>query len=87
MQRLTSVPTTVGVPPYSERTLENGLHVISHADSSSPIITLDLIYHVGSGFEEVGKTGYAHLLEHLMFDGSPHLQRGEYDLYCAMVGG
>ena len=87
MRSLISDPTILPKTEYAERKLENGLHLICHADPSSPIVTLDLIYHVGSRFEEPGKTGYAHLLEHLMFDGSPHLKRGEYDRYCTMVGG
>ena len=56
--------------PYTEFTLDNGLRVIVHEDSKAPIIAVNVWYHVGSKNEEPGKTGFAHLFEHLMFNGS-----------------
>ena len=73
-------PVTVGtatsgqraLPPlaYTEYTLPNGLRVILHEDHSTPIVAVNVWYHVGSKNEQVGKTGYAHLFEHMMFQGS-----------------
>lgn len=70
-----------------EKTLDNGLHLLCHTDPRSPVVTLDVMYRVGSRYELPGKTGYAHLFEHLMFDGSKHLGRGEYDRHCTLAGG
>jgi predicted Zn-dependent peptidase len=74
-------------PLYSMTTLDNGLRVLLHEDHSTPIVTIDVLYHVGSKNEERGHTGFAHLFEHLMFDGSKHVERGGYDRYCTSVGG
>src|SRR5438094_10294053 len=60
--------------PFKEFTLDNGLTVILHEDHKAPIVAVDLWYHVGSGNERPGKTGFAHLFEHLMFTGSEHLK-------------
>src|SRR5687768_4631568 len=56
--------------PYTEFTLPNGLRVIFHEDHSTPIVAVNVWYHVGSKNETLGKTGYAHLFEHMMFQGS-----------------
>ena len=56
--------------PYEKFTLDNGLTVIVHEDRKAPIVAVNLWYHVGSKNEKVGKTGFAHLFEHLMFNGS-----------------
>ncbi|HEY0657143.1 MAG TPA: pitrilysin family protein, partial [Pyrinomonadaceae bacterium] len=60
------------LPPikYEEITLKNGLRVIMHQDKSTPIVAVNVWYHVGSKNEEVGRTGFAHLFEHMMFQGS-----------------
>ena len=60
------------LPPikYSEMRLKNGLRVIMHHDDSTPIVAVNIWYHVGSKNEVVGRTGFAHLFEHLMFQGS-----------------
>ena len=72
-------PVTVAAPkgqrslppiPYTEFTLQNGLRVILHEDHSTPIVGVNVWYHVGSKNEQPGKTGYAHLFEHMMFQGS-----------------
>lgn len=72
---------------FTGRTLRNGLRLLCHADPHSPVVAVDVIYRVGSRYEEPGKTGYAHLFEHLMFDGSKHIRRGEYDRHCTLAGG
>jgi predicted Zn-dependent peptidase len=58
--------------PYEKFTLENGLTVVVHTDRKAPIVAVNLWYHVGSKNEQAGKTGFAHLFEHLMFQGSEH---------------
>ncbi|MCA1748894.1 MAG: insulinase family protein, partial [Sphingomonadales bacterium] len=56
--------------PYEEFTLDNGLAVIVHEDRKAPVVAVSIWYHVGSRHEPEGKTGFAHLFEHLMFNGS-----------------
>ncbi len=80
------VPTKIEVP-YTLFTLPNGLHVILHEDHSVPIVTVNMWYHVGSGRERPGRTGFAHLFEHLMFMGSGHVKPGEFDTLLEAVGG
>ena len=63
--------------PFEEFYLDNGLRVIVHEDRKAPIVAVTLWYHVGSRNENVGKTGFAHLFEHLMFNGSENYD-GEY---------
>jgi zinc protease len=58
--------------PYERFTLDNGLTVIVHTDRKAPVVAVNLWYHVGSKNEKPGKTGFAHLFEHLMFQGSEH---------------
>src|SRR5260370_11057821 len=58
--------------PYQKFVLDNGLTVIVHEDHKAPIVAVNLWYHVGSKNERPGKTGFAHLFEHLMFGGSEH---------------
>src|ERR1700677_3972813 len=62
--------------PYQKIVLSNGLTLIVHEDHKAPIVAVDLWYHVGSKNEKPGKTGFAHLFEHLMFTGSEHLGTG-----------
>jgi zinc protease len=61
---------------YSKHTLANGLDVLVHEDHSCPIVAVNLWYHVGSKNEVPGRTGFAHLFEHLMFEGSAHHDKG-----------
>src|SRR5256885_9023347 len=58
--------------PYQKFVLDNGLTVIVHEDHKAPIVAVNTWYHVGSKNEKPGKTGFAHLFEHLMFGGSEH---------------
>jgi zinc protease len=62
--------------PFSKRTLSNGLDVIVHEDHQLPMVAVNLWYHVGSKNERPGRTGFAHLFEHLMFEGSEHHDHG-----------
>jgi len=62
--------------PYTKRTLANGLDVIVHEDRHVPIVAVNIWYHVGSKNERPGRTGFAHLFEHLMFEGSEHHNSG-----------
>jgi zinc protease len=64
--------------PYTKRTLANGLDVIVHEDHHVPVVAVNLWYHVGSKNEVVGRTGFAHLFEHLMFEGSEHHNSGYF---------
>ena len=73
--------------PYTQFTLPNGLHVMIHEDHSVPIVTVNMWYHVGSSRERPGRTGFAHLFEHLMFMGSGHVKPGEFDTLLEAVGG
>jgi zinc protease len=63
---------------FSKHTLANGLDVLLHEDHSCPIVAVNLWYHVGSKNEVPGHTGFAHLFEHLMFEGSEHYDRGYF---------
>ena len=72
---------------YEEYDLDNGLHVILHQDNSTPIVTVAVLYHVGSKNEPPGRTGFAHFFEHLMFEGSPNIARGEYFKIIQAAGG
>jgi zinc protease len=64
--------------PYTRHTLDNGLDVLVHEDHGCPIVAVNLWYHVGSKNEKPGRTGFAHLFEHLMFEGSQHYDRGYF---------
>jgi len=72
---------------YSENKLANGLTVVTHEDHSTPVINLQLWYHVGSKDEKPGRTGFAHLFEHLMFKGSAHIKPEEHDKIIMNAGG
>lgn len=64
--------------PYTKRTLANGLDVIVHEHRQLPMVAVNVWYHVGSKNERPGRTGFAHLFEHLMFEGSEHYDRGYF---------
>jgi len=72
---------------FDEYTLPNGLHVILHQDNSAPVITTGVMYHVGSKDEQVGKTGFAHFFEHLLFEGTENIKRGEWFKIVSSHGG
>ena len=71
--------------PYSEFTLANGLRVIVNTDRKAPVVAVSVWYNVGSKFEPKGKTGFAHLFEHLMFNGSENAP-GDYFTYTKQIG-
>jgi zinc protease len=73
--------------PYTQFKLPNGLTVILHEDHSVPLVSTNMWYHVGSAREKPGRTGFAHLFEHLMFMGSGHVKPGEFDDWLEGVGG
>jgi len=75
------------VVDYEKYTLENGLDVVLHVDRSDPIVAVAVTYHVGSARERPGKTGFAHLFEHLLFLDSEHLGPGGIDVLTDKVGG
>ena len=62
--------------PFEKYKLSNGLDVILHEDHSIPMVSVNVWYHVGSKNEKPGRTGFAHLFEHLMFEGSKHHNSG-----------
>ena len=64
--------------PFTKHTLSNGLDVLVHEDHALPIVAVNVWYHVGSKNEVPGRTGFAHLFEHLMFEGSQHYDRGYF---------
>ncbi len=72
---------------FVEYDLDNGLHVILHEDHSTPIVAVSVLYHVGSKNEDPKRTGFAHFFEHLMFEGSENLARGDFDTYVESAGG
>ncbi|HEX7779479.1 MAG TPA: insulinase family protein, partial [Vicinamibacterales bacterium] len=73
--------------PYTMFTLSNGLTVILHEDHSVPIVSVNVWYHVGSANEKPGRTGFAHLFEHLMFEGSKNVKEGDFDNLLEAAGG
>ncbi len=73
--------------PVTEFTLDNGLHVILHQDHRVPLVVTNIWYFVGSSHEKPGRTGFAHLFEHLLFEGSRNVQEGEFDTLLEEAGG
>lgn len=73
--------------PFVHRTLDNGLDVLVHEDHNCPIVAVNVWYHVGSKNELPGRTGFAHLFEHVMFTGSGHIPYGVHDNLTNGVGG
>jgi zinc protease len=79
-------PPRVLEVPYVQFTLANGLTVILHRDTSVPVVSVNVWYHVGSANEQPGRTGLAHLFEHLMFEGSGHVAEGAFDTLLEAAG-
>src|SRR5512138_3314101 len=73
--------------PYTRFTMPNGLTVIMHEDHTTPTVSVNVYYHVGSGSEKPGRTGFAHLFEHLMFEGSGNVPEGKFDEWLEAAGG
>ncbi len=76
-----------GYIDYQEKVLRNGLRVIVSEDHSVPIVAVDVWYHVGSANEEEGRSGFAHLFEHMMFQGSENVDKAEHFQFVARAGG
>ncbi|MGY0579564.1 MAG: M16 family metallopeptidase [Paraglaciecola chathamensis] len=76
----------VGIP-YKKYRLANGLTVVLHEDHSDPLVRVDVTYHVGSAREEVGKSGFAHFFEHMMFQGSKNVADDEHIKLVTEAGG
>lgn len=72
---------------FTQYDLPNGLHVILHQDKSVPTVVVTVMYHVGSKNENPERTGFAHFFEHLLFEGTDNIGRGEYDRYVQGAGG
>jgi zinc protease len=72
---------------FEKYTLPNGLKVILHQDNSAPVVAVTALYHVGSKNEDTGRTGFAHFFEHLLFEGTENIKRGEFDKYVTNAGG
>lgn len=72
---------------FEEYNLDNGLHVILHKDNTAPVVAISVSYHVGSKNEDSTRTGFAHFFEHLLFEGSENIKRGEYFKYVEENGG
>ncbi len=75
------------VIPYEKYVLPNGLTVVVHEDHSDPVIHVDITYHVGSAREEIGKSGFAHFFEHMMFQGSDHVGDEQHFKIVTEAGG
>lgn len=75
------------VIPYQKYVLPNGLTLIVHEDHSDPIVHVDVTYHVGSAREEIGKSGFAHFFEHMMFQGSDHVKNEQHFKIVSEAGG
>jgi zinc protease len=73
--------------PHTTFTLPNGLRVIVAEDHSTPVAAINVWYHVGSGYEKPGRTGFAHLFEHIMFEGSKNVAEGDFDNFLEAAGG
>jgi predicted Zn-dependent peptidase len=73
--------------PIEEHTLDNGLRVVLQSDSTLPLVAINLWYHVGSKNDRPGRTGLAHLFEHMLFQGSEHVGTNDHFRYVQQVGG
>src|ERR1700755_218630 len=91
--RALSLSTFVGLTAraqkvdFTEYDLPNGLHVILHDDHNAPVVAVSVMYHVGSKNESAGRTGFAHFFEHLLFEGSDNIKRGEFFKLVSANGG
>lgn len=86
IEKVSSTPGTVTIP-YEKYQLPNGLIVIIHEDHSDPIVHVDVTYHVGSAREQIGKSGFAHFFEHMMFQGSDNVADEQHFKIITEAGG
>ena len=95
MKKFTIIPLLIGVlgtlsaqeVEFEEYDLENGLHVILHRDNTAPMVVTSIAYHVGAKDEDPERTGFAHFFEHLLFEGTQNIKRGEWDKIVSSKGG
>ncbi|OBT17468.1 peptidase M16 [Vibrio sp. UCD-FRSSP16_10] len=86
IEQVSAIPGKASIA-YSKYKLENGLTLILAPDHSDPLVHVDVTYHVGSAREEVGKSGFAHFFEHMMFQGSKHVADQEHFKIITQAGG
>ena len=84
---VSSISVTAQKVAYTEYNLKNGLHVILHQDKTAPVVAVSVMYHVGSKDEQPNRTGFAHFFEHLLFEGSDNIKRGEFMKIVSSNGG
>src|ERR1700744_3266786 len=72
---------------FTEYDMPNGLHVILHDDHHAPVVAVSVMYHVGSKNEVEGRTGFAHFFEHLLFEGSENIKKGDFMKIVSANGG
>ncbi|MEO9022144.1 MAG: pitrilysin family protein [Ginsengibacter sp.] len=72
---------------FTEYDLSNGLHVVLHQDNKAPVVAVSVMYHVGSKDDSPGRTGFAHFFEHLLFEGTENIPRGEFFKLVSKNGG
>ena len=72
---------------FEEYDLDNGMHVILHQDNTAPVVTISVMYHVGAKDENPERTGFAHFFEHLLFEGTENIERGEWFTIVSSNGG
>jgi len=86
IEKINTQPGKTAIP-YQKYTLDNGLTVVLHQDHSDPLVHVDMTYHVGSAREELGKSGFAHFFEHMMFQGSEHVADEQHFKLVTEAGG
>lgn len=84
---LTAASASAQQVKFTEYDLDNGLHVILHQDTTKPVVAVSVMYHVGSKNEDTGRTGFAHFFEHLLFEGTENIKRGEFMKIVSSHGG
>jgi len=82
-----TIPAIAQKVAFTEYNLKNGLHVVLHQDNSAPVVAVSVMYHVGSKDEQPNRTGFAHFFEHLLFEGSDNIKRGEFMKIVSANGG
>lgn len=86
IEKVAKQPGVVMIP-YEKWQLSNGMTIVIHEDHSDPIVYVDVTYHVGSNREQVGRSGFAHFFEHMMFQGSDHVADEEHFKTVSEAGG
>ena len=87
LEKITKTSPDEVVIPYEKYVLPNGLIVLVHEDHSDPLVHVDVTYHVGSAREEIGKSGFAHFFEHMMFQGSDNVADEQHFKIITEAGG